>query len=115
MDEKLDVLDLKGNPTGKTKFKKDIHNDGDWHKTVHVWIINYKNEILLQKRVGNQKEKDRCDFSAGGHVIANESSLEACIRETKEELGIILNKSELKLLFTTKKKEEKNNTFSDIF
>ena len=48
MEEYFDILDENGKKTGKTKLRKEVHKDGDWHKAVHVWIINDKNEILLQ-------------------------------------------------------------------
>ncbi len=50
MDEYLDVLDENGNKTGKTMAYSLVHRNGYWHKAVHTWIVNDKNEILLQKR-----------------------------------------------------------------
>lgn len=48
--EYLDVLDEQGNLTGIKKPRKQVHMDGDWHRTIHVWIVNEKGEILLQRR-----------------------------------------------------------------
>ena len=38
--EILDILNEKGEKTGLTKLKKEVHVDGDWHRTVHVWFVN---------------------------------------------------------------------------
>ena len=50
MEEYFDVLDEEGRPSGVTKPKSEVHTKGYWHRTVHIWIINENNEILLQKR-----------------------------------------------------------------
>ena len=47
--EYFDILDENGNKTGKTKLRSEVHRDGDWHKAVHIWIINNKGDILLQR------------------------------------------------------------------
>ena len=47
--EYLDVLDEKGNKTGKVKLRYEVHRDGDFHKTVHIWIINKNNDVLLHE------------------------------------------------------------------
>jgi hypothetical protein len=40
MTEYLDVLDSKGVHTGERKLRAHVHRDGDWHRTVHVWVLN---------------------------------------------------------------------------
>ena len=49
--EYLDILDENGNLTGEKKLRTEVHRDGDWHKAVHVWILNSKNQLLLQKTI----------------------------------------------------------------
>ena len=49
-EEYLDILDEQGNKTGKTKLRSEVHHDGDWHKSVHIWILNSKGDVLLQRR-----------------------------------------------------------------
>ena len=48
--EDFDLLDENGNKTGKTKLRTEVHRNGDWHKAVHIWIINNKGDVLLQRR-----------------------------------------------------------------
>lgn len=53
--EYIDIVDENNNPTGKVKEKQQAHEDGNFHRTAHVWIINDKNELLLQKEVQVRK------------------------------------------------------------
>jgi isopentenyldiphosphate isomerase len=95
-EEYLDILDDKGNKTGESRPYLEAHEKGLIHSAVHVWIINDKNEVLIQKR-----EKDRrfypshWDISAAGHVSSGQTSVEAAIRETKEELGLDVSEQDL--------------------
>ena len=45
--EYIDIFDENNNPTGIVKDKKQAHEDGDFHRTAHIWIINNKKELLL--------------------------------------------------------------------
>ena len=48
--ELIEVLNSEGNKTGKILDKNEIHRLGLYHKEVAIFLINDKNEILLQKR-----------------------------------------------------------------
>ncbi len=48
--EYIDIFDENNNPIGEIKEKTKAHDDGNFHRTAHIWIINDKNELLLQKR-----------------------------------------------------------------
>lgn len=39
MDEYLDILDENGIKTGKTKLRRAVHRDGDWHRSVNILLI----------------------------------------------------------------------------
>ena len=54
-DELIDVYDENNNPLNLTKKRSEVHREGDWHCSAHVWLYNFKGEILLQLRA---KEKD---------------------------------------------------------
>lgn len=97
--EYFDVLDSSGNYTGKTVSKDEAHKKGIIHRVVHVWIINYRNEVLLQKRDKTSRIfPSYWDISVAGHVSAGQSSLEAARQEAKDELGLDINLSEFKLI-----------------
>jgi len=108
--EYFDVLDENGHTTGETKERREIHRDGDWHKSVDIWVINNKKELLLQKRA-HEKESypDLWEVSCSGHVDAGERSINAALRELKEELGVHAEKENLKFLFESKESHTTNN------
>ena len=93
-------------PTGHQKARAAVHKDGDWHRSVHIWLVDFsKGTIALQKRSPNKDTfPNRFDISAAGHVEAGVlNSRETAVRELAEELGIddIQNPNEeLKFAFT---------------
>lgn len=56
MAEYLDVLDEKGNPTGERKEKAEMHRDGNWHRAVHVWIINSRGGVIDTKEITHERQ-----------------------------------------------------------
>ena len=101
--EILDIYDKYRQKTGRIHERGNPMKDGDYHIVVHVWIVNDKGEFLIQKR---QPWKigwpNMWDCSAAGAAIHGETSKEAAIRETKEEIGIDLNTSKADILLTVK-------------
>lgn len=91
--EEWDILDEKGNATGKTMRKGDkiVWEKGVYHQGVDVWIINSDKKILIQKRATQKKLEPNVWAMTGGSVIKGETPLETLKRETFEELGIELN------------------------
>jgi len=88
-DELVDVLDFEGRPTGTRRTKADVHREGLWHRSVHVWIVTPDGRVLLQKRARSKENHPGLwDVSAAGHVAAGETAVDAAIRETREELGL---------------------------
>ena len=115
MEELIDVLDEFGNKTGLVKTKKDIKKDGDYHRAISVLILN-DNKILLQKRSSTKKfYPNLWSIFIKGHVQAGEESLDACIREISEEIGIDIDKRELNYLYTLKEEKRDNDYIENIF
>lgn len=119
-EEYFDVLDEKGNKTGITKLLSAVHRDGDWHKSVHVWIIR-GGEILLQRRAP-QKDSypNMLDISAAGHLDAGEDAITGAMRELKEELGIDAEPNDFELIGRVTQSARPrpdfiNNEFNDVF
>lgn len=120
--EYLDVLDPQGNPTGRTKLRSEVHRDGDWHRTVHIWIVNSKGQILMQKRSPHKESNPgKWDISAAGHIPAGETSLDTAVRETEEELGIHVRPEEFEHIDTVTSSSVQNdgtfvnNSIHDIY
>lgn len=93
--ELIDVVDLAGIPTGRVIQRGERLNDGEYYLGVHIYIENSKGEYLIQKR---SKDKsmfpDIWDLNMG-HVTAGEKSVEAAVREIKEEIGFIIQFHEM--------------------
>lgn len=96
MDEYIDIADKNGNLTGKTELKSIIHKTGLYHHTAHIWFYTKNGAILLSQR---SAKKTICplmwDVSVAGHVDAGEAIENGAIRETKEEIGLSINKTDL--------------------
>lgn len=115
--EYIDIFDENNNPIGEMKEKTQAHKDGNFHRTAHIWIMNDKKELLIQKRSATKKSHPNCwDISGAGHIRTGESVTEGAIRELKEELGIKANESELKFIAIVKStKNPKNQEFGYVY
>ena len=72
-EEYFDILDEHGNKTDRIKPRSEVHRDGDWHRAVHIWIINNQGEILLQRRAPDKDTHPNFwDISVGGHLQAGD-------------------------------------------
>lgn len=112
--EYLSELDKNGKYTGNIFPRTEIHKIGIWHRSVHVWLLNDKNEVLFQKRSKNVEiEGGKWDISCAGHVSAGSDSLSTAISELNEELGILCIKEDLEFITTIKKNMKYNDEFID--
>lgn len=113
--ELIDWYDEKGKHKGVID-KAIAHKKGLWHKSVHVWIINSNDEVLLQKRCAQKSfYPNFWDCSFAGHVGAGEASIISAIREGEEELGIKVQTQDLEFLFTNKEELIWEDTISKEF
>ena len=121
--EYLDIIDkCTGKKTGESKPRKQVHSEGDWHKGFHVWIINSKNELLLQRRSANKDiYPNKLYVSVAGHPVSNEDTIIAIQREFNEEIGFEIDFNELEYLFTFSQEVTENdgkfidNMFYDVY
>ena len=98
--EIIDELNELGEIIGQ--IDKDLaHKEGKLHKSIHLWIMNDNNEVLLQYRCSDKDlYPDTWDISVGGHVGSLEDTKSAAIREAKEELGIDVDTNALEFITT---------------
>jgi len=120
--EILDILNEKGEKIGVTKEKDQVHIDGDWHRAVHIWFINPKGELLIQRRSKTKiNHPNMWDISAAGHVSAGEDSKISALREIEEEVGIRLKESDLQHLGSLTQRSVLNertyinNEYNDVY
>ncbi len=86
--EMLEIVDESNRVTG-IRDRAEIHRQGLWHRSVHIFILNSHGDLYLQKR-SPQKDQypEHWDSSAAGHLNPGESPEIAAHRELGEELGI---------------------------
>ena len=90
--EVRDLYDKNKNVTGLTFKKGEKVPEGYYYLLVGLLIENDKGEFLLQRR---SPDKGGKWAGTGGHAKAGQTSLEAVIDETKEELGIDISKENI--------------------
>lgn len=101
--ELFDVCGKDGVLTGHVKERSMVHQDGDLHRTVHIWIVRKRADggldVLLQKRSRDKDAYPGCfDVSSAGHVQAGDDFECSAIRELKEELGIVAEEQDLRFI-----------------
>ena len=94
--ELLPLVDAAGNVIGKAT-RTECHNGSMLlHPVVHLHVFNSKGELYLQKRpMWKDIQPGKWDTAVGGHVDFGEDIPTALLRETREELGINAEGSEL--------------------
>ena len=99
----FDILDEAGRATGLSLPRSQVHREGQWHRSVHIWIEDEWERLLLQQR-SFQKDSNPglWDISVAGHLSAGQKSLEAAVREVREEIGLEVAESRLTFWFSSK-------------
>ncbi|MDP9425316.1 MAG: NUDIX domain-containing protein [Actinomycetota bacterium] len=124
MDEKIDVLDERGEKTGRVVWKSEAHRVGLWHRCFHLWIVDPGDDMdgpfLFVQRRASVKETwpDKLDVTAAGHLMAGESGLDG-LREVEEELGLSVGSGDVVALGTRRNELEipagMDREFQDVF
>ena len=110
MDEKVDVLDARGEKTGRVAWKSEAHRLGLWHRSFHCWITAPEIAsggpylFVQQRAAGKDTWPNKLDVTVGGHLEAGESALDG-LREVEEELGLRVAADELVPLGTRRAKK----------
>jgi len=85
--EELDYFNKWGDFKGR-EARSVIHNNGAWHKGVHVWLFNKKGELFLKKRPAGAEFYPEHWEDVGEHLKPEEEFGEAAARGLEEELGV---------------------------
>ncbi len=110
--EKWDILDAHGSRTGRKAIRGSTElKPGEYHLVVHIWVISPNGHLLLQKRSSEKALMPGEWAATGGAAIAGESSLDAAMRELREELGIKSTKETIRFV----KRIKKRNSFVDVW
>lgn len=120
MSELIEIYDESRKKTDIIKTKKEVHTHGYLHKTIHVWILDNQNRILIQKRSASKSTHPlKWDVSCAGHISAGETAEQAAVKEIYEELGLEIKEEDLKKITTLERKhfidQIKDYEFYDVF
>lgn len=101
--ELFDLVREDGTPTGHVRERSMVHQSGDLHRTVHIWVVRQRAdggvEVLLQKRSREKDAYPGCyDISAAGHMHAGDDFEISALRELSEELGIHAELKDLRFI-----------------
>ena len=85
-------------PLHVMKPRGEVHRDGDWHRSIHLWLTDHAGgQLLLQRRsLYKDTHPGLLDVSCAGHVTEDDGVVETALREAEEELGLRLTADELK-------------------
>lgn len=87
--EQWDLYTAAREKAGVTIARGQTIPQGFYHLSVSVWIVNKAGQFLLTQRHPDKSFPFRWECT-GGCAIAGESSLQAAVREVREELGLVL-------------------------
>ncbi len=88
MAEFFDLYDANGTPTGVRKRRELVHRDGDWHRSIALWIVRRDGRLVLQRRsTAKDTRPGLLTASVSGHYAAGEG-LGDVLREAREEIGV---------------------------
>jgi isopentenyldiphosphate isomerase len=97
-EEMLEVVNENDEVIG-LQPRKTIHEKGLLHREIHIWFITPNKEIIFQHRAKDKDTyPDLLDATVGGHVDPNMTYDETAVKECKEETGIDVDLSKLKLV-----------------
>lgn len=103
--ELVDLLNNRKELIGETCERNAVPY-GKYRLSIHIWIVNDKNEILIQQRSANRKKFPNMWANTGGACVAGETSIKTVFRELKEELDIIPNIDDLELIASYKREKD---------
>lgn len=92
-----DIYDKERNLTGRVHRRGTPWKKGEYGLVVCVWVYDGKGKLLLTRRAPEKSYPGTWENS-GGAAKAGETSLQAIVRELREETGIVANPEEFELI-----------------
>ena len=116
--EYWDIYDKNKQKTGRTMKRNDwCLKDDEYHLTVLGVVVRPDGRFLITQRVMTKSWAPGWWEVSGGAAMAGEESLEAVIREVKEETGLDVSGAEGGYMFSYHRENpgEGDNYFVDIY
>lgn len=118
-EEYFDVVDENNQPLGIKKLRSEVHRDGDWHRTVHIYFFNQEDGIRKYLVHLRAKDKDvspnRWDTRFGGHLQAEDSFETAAVKEVKDEVGLDVSLDDLIEGEIYKRQDKAHQEFTKVY
>jgi 16S rRNA (adenine1518-N6/adenine1519-N6)-dimethyltransferase len=88
--EIFEVFDEKNHRVGEA-VRGVVHTRGLFHRSVHVWVFNSQDKVLLQQRATHKDVAPSLwDLSVAEHAKPGETGFQTALRGAREELTIRL-------------------------
>ena len=109
-DEWWDILDANRQLTGRRMRRRDPFQSGDFHLIVDVWMRRPDGKFLLTLRAPNKGYPLMWECT-GGSAVSGDNSLQAALREAKEETGMVLDPAKGRILL----EYHNQDSFKDVW
>lgn len=97
-NELFDVVNNDDEVIGTAK-RHEVHEQGLYHRGVHVWLYTDEKELIFEKRsMTKDLYPGKLNATVGGHVSSGETYIETAVRELEEESGVVASGDELYFL-----------------
>ena len=117
MSEFWDVYDKDRNKTGRLHERGKPMKAGDYHLVVQIWIMNGNGEFLISKRTPGITGWAGLWQTTGGSAVAGDGSLKTALKETSEEIGVVLDTKNGQLFkqYSLPHTDDNGSAFYDIW
>ena len=108
-----DLYDVNRNVIGEHIRGNEMPDNG-YHLVVHVWVKNSKGQFLIAQRSASRTKNPLMWECQGGSVLKGENSMQGALREVKEEVGVDLDSSKGKIIFSNTRGVINGFKFNDM-
>ncbi len=114
-NEMIFTVDENNNPI-KPLERHVAHEQGIWHRTTDIAVVNSKNQILCHKRsMLKDNDKGMWDACFGGHILAEIDSIVGAKQELLEESGLKADSADLEFITINKHTRGQNKEFRYLY
>lgn len=110
-NEIWDLYDASGAKTQHTMIRGEEVPPGLYHLAVHIWPVNSRGELLIQRRSPTVLWKPNVWAVTGGSAVSGEDNVAAALRELREEIGVFAAPEDLILVSRLRR----SNSFCSVF